>query len=80
MKYLEIKKQIIDTCLWLQEKDLVVGTWGNASVRIDDKIILTPSRIAYNDFMPEDMVTIDFDGNVIEGFFEARQPSVRSTD
>lgn len=68
MKNAEIKRRIIDTCLWLQEKDLVVGTWGNVSVRIGDEIILTPSRIDYKKMEIEDMVTIDLEGNVTEGF------------
>ena len=67
MKNIELKQKIIDTCLWLQKKDLVVGTWGNVSIRVDDTIILTPSRISYDDLVPEDIVTIDMDGNVIEG-------------
>jgi len=68
MKHQEIKKQIIDTCLWLQEKELVIGTWGNVSMRVDNSIILTPSKISYDVLTPEDLVTIDYDGKVIEGF------------
>ncbi|GHU13744.1 L-ribulose-5-phosphate 4-epimerase [Spirochaetia bacterium] len=67
MKNLEIKKQIIETCLWLQEKELVIGTWGNVSMRVDNSIVLTPSKISYDVLTPEDMVTIDYDGNVIDG-------------
>jgi L-fuculose-phosphate aldolase len=68
MKYLELRKKIIEICLWLQEKDLVVGTWGNVSVRVEDGILLTPSRIAYDVLQPEDFVVIDYDGNKIDGF------------
>ena len=68
MKNFEIKEQIIETCLWLQEKELVIGTWGNVSMRIDHSIILTPSKISYDILAPEDMVTIDYEGHVIEGF------------
>ena len=68
MKYLELRKQIIDTCLWLQEKDLVRGTWGNVSMRVDDTILLTPTKIPYNVLKPEDMVIMDYEGNIVEGF------------
>ncbi len=68
MKNLELKKKIIDVCLWMQEKDLVVGTWGNVSVRVDNTILMTPSRVPYDSLKPEDIVTIDYEGNIIEGF------------
>jgi L-fuculose-phosphate aldolase len=67
MKNMELKQKMIDVCLWLQRNKMVVGTWGNVSVRVDDTIVLTPSRIAYEDLVPEDMVTIDLDGNIVEG-------------
>jgi Ribulose-5-phosphate 4-epimerase and related epimerases and aldolases len=63
-----IKKSILEACLWLQEKGLVIGTWGNVSVRSGNKIILTPSRIDYNKMKVEDMVTIDMEGKVVEGY------------
>jgi L-fuculose-phosphate aldolase len=68
IKHKEIKQSIIDLCLWLQDKDLVVGTWGNVSVRVDDTIILTPSRIDYDEMTIDDLVTIDYEGNIVEGF------------
>lgn len=67
MKNLELKKKIIDVCIWMKEKDLVVGTWGNVSVRVEDTILMTPSRVPYDLLTPEDIVTIDYDGNVMEG-------------
>lgn len=68
MNNLELKKQIIDTCLWLQDKNLVRGTWGNVSMRVNDTIVMTPTKIPYHILTPEDMVTIDYEGNIIEGF------------
>lgn len=69
MEYREIREAIINACLWLQEKDLVVGTWGNVSVRLDEqKIMLTPSKIDYSIMKPEDLVIVDLEGNKIDGF------------
>ncbi len=68
MRNVEIKQKIIEACLWLQAENLVIGTWGNVSVRVKDEIILTPSRIAYKEMKVEDLVTIDLEGNVTEGF------------
>ena len=65
----EIRQKVIDTCLWLQEKGLVIGTWGNVSVRLaDGNILITPSKVAYNTMKPEDLVVLAPDGKVVSGF------------
>lgn len=69
MDCLEIRNQIIHACLWLQKEHLVVGTWGNVSVRIDERrVMLTPSKIDYDAMRPEDMVIIDLEGQKLDGF------------
>lgn len=69
MEYIETRKQIIDACLWLQKNKFVIGTWGNVSVRLDEqKIMLTPSKIDYQEMKPEDLVIIDLQGNKLDGF------------
>lgn len=68
MEFLETRQAIIDACLWLEETGMVIGTWGNVSVRLpDDRIMLTPSKVDYKDLKPEDMVIIDMDGHKLEG-------------
>lgn len=68
MKYMDERKAIIETCLWLEETGMVIGTWGNVSLRLDDgNIMLTPSKIDYKDQKPEDMVIVDLEGNKVEG-------------
>jgi len=63
----QIKKDIVKACKWLKEKELVIGTWGNVSVRYIQKIILTPSRVNYDVMTPNDLVTINLKGEKIEG-------------
>ena len=53
MLYEEERKDIIRICLEMQEKKYFLGTWGNVSIRVGNHIILTPSRIGYNDMTPE---------------------------
>lgn len=68
MEFLETRQAIIDACLWLEETGMVIGTWGNVSVRLpDDRIMLTPSKVDYKALKPEDMVIIDMDGYKLEG-------------
>ena len=68
MKYTEERQAIIDACLWLQDTGMVIGTWGNVSVRLDEEtIMVTPSRIEYADLTLADMVIVDMAGNKVEG-------------
>ena len=67
MLYEEERKDIIRICLEMQEKKYFLGTWGNVSIRVGNHIILTPSRIGYNDMTPESLVVIDLEGNIVEG-------------
>lgn len=66
--WLELRKEIISTCLWLKEIGFIVGTWGNISVRVDeDKMLITPSRMEYEQMKPEDIVLMSLSGEVLLG-------------
>ena len=64
----EAERQIIlDTCLLLQKMEYFLGTWGNVSLRVNDHILLTPSRVEYSTMKPSDVVVIDMEGNKLAG-------------
>ena len=66
--FMELRQSIIDACLWLEEKGLIFGTWGNISVRTDDgNILITPSKLAYEKMLPEDLVLLSPDGKIVSG-------------
>lgn len=44
---------------------LAYGTAGNLSCRIDDRIVISPTGIAYEDVQPEDLWVLSPDGDVI---------------
>lgn len=68
MEYLERRHAMIEACLWLEKEGMVIGTWGNVSMRLPDgNIMVTPSRIDYSDLRPEDMVIVDLQGKKLEG-------------
>lgn len=71
--YEEEKKQLLDICLEMINLDMVIGSSGNASIRVDNHVILTPSSVKYVTMSPDEMVVIDFEGEQIEG---ERNPSV----
>ncbi|MBE0526950.1 MAG: class II aldolase/adducin family protein [Candidatus Thorarchaeota archaeon] len=71
--YEDAKKELLDICLKMLENDLVIGSSGNVSVRIDDHVVITPSSVFYTEMKIEDMVVLDLDGEILEGF---RNPSI----
>ena len=65
----ELKQTVCEANLLLPKYDLVTFTWGNVS-GIDRElglIAIKPSGVPYDGMAPEDMVILDFSGNVIEG-------------
>jgi L-fuculose-phosphate aldolase len=68
MEYMEQRKAIIDACLWLEDKGMVFGSWGNVSLRLNNSaIMVTPSRVAYREMKPQDIVIVDMQGSKLEG-------------
>jgi L-fuculose-phosphate aldolase len=63
------KKKIIRACRLLYEKDLIAGADGNVSLKVsrDGPILVTPSGIHKGLVSEEDLVTVDLDGNKIDG-------------
>lgn len=67
MDALALKQEILANCLWLEERGLVVGTYGNVSARVPEGLLITPSRIEYSLLTTDDIVTVSLDGRVLEG-------------
>lgn len=59
----------------LLRRDLTVYTAGNISVRNEDNsgFYIKPSSLPYPDIQPQDLVVIDWEGNVVAG---TRRPSI----
>jgi len=58
----EIRQAVKDAGVRLINSGLVQGTWGNISIRLDDKhMVVTPSGLDYMRLTPEDMVVVDID-------------------
>ena len=65
---IELRQDIIDTCLWLKSQGLVFSTWGNISIRLDDgNILITPSKVDYDAMTTDDLVILSPDGKQVSG-------------
>ena len=60
MEIYEIQKMVCDAGVRMFETGLVVGTWGNISVRVDDVcMVVTPSGMSYQKLKPDQMVVVN---------------------
>lgn len=67
MQHRLLRQEIIDTALVMNRAGINQGTSGNISVRLADRILITPSGRAYEAMRPEDIVEMHSDGEVIGG-------------
>jgi len=59
---LSIRQQIIAGCLTMKQQGLVQGTAGNLSTRVEGGLLVTPTGVAYEDLVPEQIVRMRWDG------------------
>lgn len=75
--YEKQKREILDACLKMKEYRLISLTGGNVSVLVDEnRYLVTPSGMLYENMSIDDIVLIDHECNVIEG---TRKPSSDSS-
>jgi L-fuculose-phosphate aldolase len=67
----DAKKAIREMGARLVQTGLVIGTWGNVSVRLGDKVIITPSGANYTALADEDIPVVD----LATGDYEGAKPS-----
>lgn len=63
----EERQGVVDACVTMIEKGLVVGTAGNVSVRVGDLVAISPSGVDYYEMKAEDVCVLDMEGNQVDG-------------
>lgn len=62
-KEFALRQDIINTCLRMNQIGINQGTSGNVSSRWQDRVLITPSGVPYEQLEPDDIVLMDLDGN-----------------
>jgi L-fuculose-phosphate aldolase len=62
-----LRKEIISTCLQMNQMGINQGTSGNVSVRWKDGMLITPSGLPYEETSPEDIIYVQFSDNQTRG-------------
>jgi L-ribulose-5-phosphate 4-epimerase len=69
MNRLELKEKVWRANLDLVKHNLVTLTWGNVSAYDQNEgiVAIKPSGVSYEEIMPDDIVIVDLEGQIIEG-------------
>lgn len=69
MRYYRERKEVVETGREMYRTAMTVGTWGNISKKISgsDLYAITPSGVDYKKMKPEDVVILDYEGEVVDG-------------
>jgi L-fuculose-phosphate aldolase len=62
LKFKQLRKEVIETCLAMNEEGINQGTSGNVSVRTEEGFLITASGIPYKKMKPHHVVEMDLDG------------------
>ncbi|MAU19647.1 MAG: L-ribulose-5-phosphate 4-epimerase [Martelella sp.] len=67
--YKEIRREAYEANIALPKQGLINLTFGNASAVDRDRAVfaIKPSGVDYADLAPDNMVIVDFEGNIVEG-------------
>ncbi|MCF8467778.1 MAG: class II aldolase/adducin family protein [Sneathiella sp.] len=65
MNWLEERKELIRVVREMNALGINQGTSGNASIRVGEGYLITPSGMAYADLAPEDIVEMSFSGETL---------------
>lgn len=69
----QLRREICDVGRRTYERGYVASNDGNISARIDDKkVIITPTGVSKGYMQPDDLVIVDYDGNVLS---KGKRPS-----
>jgi len=68
LKYMDLRKKVIETCLEMNRSGINQGTSGNVSARTDEGFLVTASGVPYARMKPHHVVEMDLDGGYVGDF------------
>ena len=60
-------EELCEACRLMYQTGLTHAAGGNASVRIEEEVYITPTGVALGRMRPEDLVKVRLDGQVVDG-------------
>jgi L-fuculose-phosphate aldolase len=64
----QAQQAVVDASLRLVEAGLIIGTWGNVSIRIDkDSMVVTPTGMGYDNLTADDIPVVEIESGKYTG-------------
>ncbi|HEX9883359.1 MAG TPA: class II aldolase/adducin family protein, partial [Desulfobaccales bacterium] len=63
----QLKQEIVRICGMLHRKNYLAATDGNVSVRLGDRVLVTPTGVHKGYMEADQVLTVDLKGRVLEG-------------
>ncbi|MEU9171123.1 class II aldolase/adducin family protein [Streptomyces sp. NPDC048420] len=63
----EERAAVADACRRLGAEGLLIGTAGNVSVRVDDRVAITATGAVLAELTPDQVTVVDLDGEIVAG-------------
>ncbi len=63
----DAKRQLVSACHRLAAEGLLIGTAGNVSVRVGDRVVVTATGAVLGEITGDQVVEVDLDGNLVSG-------------
>lgn len=70
MLYLQEREILTDICHKLHSQGLVSASGGNASLRVGNEVLITPSGFALGELKPKEIVVMNLEEEVVEGDYK----------
>lgn len=77
MNYLKERREVLDAAREISASRMVIGTWGNVSVKVADQalMLITPSGMNYKSMTIDDIILVDMSGNIVDGLWKPSSES-----
>ncbi|WP_422447294.1 class II aldolase/adducin family protein [Thermoanaerobacterium sp. DL9XJH110] len=61
------KRELVEYCRNVYSKGMVTGSGGNISLRVNERVLITPTGYSLGRIRENEISVVDLDGNLIEG-------------
>jgi L-fuculose-phosphate aldolase len=73
LKYQDLRRKVIETCLRMNAEGINQGTSGNVSVRTKEGFLITASGVPYGRMKPEHVVEMDLEGGYLGDYLPSTE-------